>query len=272
MKKKRKLLWISVCLLFPSDAAGIEVPNGEQLNAKCSFSRWLFCKHSLTPPDPLRRDQQKPASDQKVSYQKPCHKKEKKAVMVAKDVAAVLVFLLGSFYCSPVYWGCTVSEGNALSGPPCRSGIWSWWLCDSSGWGIAVSAEQVTQSWSMALFRQAHVRRSYGMVPLRCSKAPLPTFTLVNNNSSLFLLSPKSRIATHTYGAGEWPAVPSRCFSLKKWVIRKKEGENTAEWVIVLISTRQFERVKLQELPSAVAPQTTKLFSVDMRSTCWCKQ
>lgn len=76
---------------------------------------------------------------------------KKKAVMVAKDVAAVLVFLLGSFYCSPVYWGCTVSEGNALSGLPCRSGIWSWWLRDSLGWGIAVSAEQVTRSWSMGL-------------------------------------------------------------------------------------------------------------------------
>lgn len=89
MKKERKLLWISVCLLSPSDAAGKEVPNGEQLNAKCSFSRRLFCKRSL-PPNPSRRDQQKPASDQKVTYQKLCHKK--KAVMVAKDVAAVLVF------------------------------------------------------------------------------------------------------------------------------------------------------------------------------------
>ncbi|KAL7396221.1 hypothetical protein ABVT39_002430 [Epinephelus coioides] len=59
----------------PDDAAGKEVPNGEQLNAKCSFSRRLFCKRSL-PPDPLRRDQQKPASDQKVTYQKPCHKKK----------------------------------------------------------------------------------------------------------------------------------------------------------------------------------------------------
>lgn len=54
-------------------------------------------------------------------------------------------FPLGSFYCSPVYWGCMVSEGNALSGLPCRSGIWSWWLCDSLGWGIAVSAEQETE-------------------------------------------------------------------------------------------------------------------------------
>lgn len=195
MKKERKLLWISVCLLSSSDAAGKEVPNGEQLNAKCSFSRWLFCKHSL-PPDPLRRDQQKPASDQKVSYQKPCHKK--KAVMVAKDVAALLVFLLGSFYRSPVYWGCMVSEGNALSGLPCRSGIWSWWLCDSLGWGIAVSAEQVTRSWSMGLFRQAYVRRSYGMVPLRCSKAPLPTFALVNNHSSLFSVAAKKH-NTHTW-------------------------------------------------------------------------
>ncbi|CAK6956288.1 Hypothetical predicted protein [Scomber scombrus] len=46
------------------DVARKEVPNGEQLNVKCSFSRRLFCKRSL-PPDPLRRDQQKPASDQK---------------------------------------------------------------------------------------------------------------------------------------------------------------------------------------------------------------
>lgn len=74
MKKEGKLLWISVCLLSSSEAAGKEVPNGEQLNAKCSFSHRLFCKRSL-PPDPLRRDQQKPASDQKVTYQKPCHKK-----------------------------------------------------------------------------------------------------------------------------------------------------------------------------------------------------
>lgn len=117
---------------------------------------------------------------------------QKKAVMVAKDVAAVLVFLLGSFYCSPVYWGCMVSEGNALSGLPCRSGIWSWWLCDSLGWGIAVSAEQVPWSWSMGLFRQAYVQRSYGMVPLRCTKAPLCSLTPVNNISSLFLLSPKA--------------------------------------------------------------------------------
>eukprot|EP00064_Thunnus_orientalis_P001069 superscaffoldBa00000066_g1070 len=73
MKKERKLLWISVCLLSSSDVARKEVPNGEQLNAKCSFSRRLFCKRSL-PPDPLRRDQQKPASDQKrETHSQACH-------------------------------------------------------------------------------------------------------------------------------------------------------------------------------------------------------
>lgn len=188
MKKERKLLWISVCLLFSSDAAGKEVPNGEQLNAKCSFSRWLFCKRSL-PPTPWGETSRNPLQIRR------CHIKNrvtKKAVMVAKDVAAVLVFLLGSFYCSPVYWGCMVSEGNALSGLPCRSGIWSWWLCDSLGWGIAVSAEQVPWSWSMGLFRQAYVQRSYGMVPLHCTKAPLRSLAPVNNISSVFLLSPKA--------------------------------------------------------------------------------
>lgn len=88
-------------------------------------------------------------------------------------------FLLGSFYCSPVYWDCMVSEGNTLSGLPCRSRIWSWWLCDSLGWGIAVSAEQETRCWSMGLFRQAYVQRSYGMVPLCCSKLPFLLFHLL---------------------------------------------------------------------------------------------
>lgn len=45
----------------------------------------------------------------------------------------------------------------------------------------------------MGLSRQAHVQRSYGMVPLRRSKAPLPTFSLVNSRPSLFLLSPRAQ-------------------------------------------------------------------------------
>lgn len=45
----------------------------------------------------------------------------------------------------------------------------------------------------MGLFRQAYVQRSYGMVPLCCSKAPLSTFALVNNHSSLFLQSLKAQ-------------------------------------------------------------------------------
>lgn len=45
----------------------------------------------------------------------------------------------------------------------------------------------------MGLSRQAHVQRSYGMVPLRHSKAPLPTFSLVNSRPSLFLLSPRAQ-------------------------------------------------------------------------------
>jgi len=93
---------------------------------------------------------------------------KKKAVMVAKDVAAVLVFYW-ALSIAPLSIG-VVSEGDALSGLPCRSEIWSWRLCDSLGWGIAVSAEKETQSWSMGLPRQAYVQRSYGMVPLRCSK------------------------------------------------------------------------------------------------------
>lgn len=107
---------------------------------------------------------------------------QKKAVMVSKDVVAALVFLLGLLYCSPVFWGCMVSEGAAVSGLTCRSGIWSWWLCDSFGWGIAVSAERVTRNWSMGLFRQAYVQRSYWMAPQRCSKAPLSSFALCVNN------------------------------------------------------------------------------------------
>lgn len=208
MKKERKAP-LDICL------SALFLRCGRERSTKRGAIECKVLVFSLTflqaqpTPDPLRRDQQKPASDQKVSYQKPCHKK--KAVMVAKDVAAVLVFLLGSFYCSPVYWGCMVSEGNALSGLPCRSGIWSWWLCDSLGWGIAVSAEQVTRSWSMGLFRQAYVQRSYGMVPLRCSKAPLPTFPLVNNNSSLFSFGAKKhKMATHTYGIGKWPVSCSK--------------------------------------------------------------
>lgn len=46
---------------------------------------------------------------------------QEKAVMAGKDVAAVRVFLLGSLHCSPVFWGCTVSEGAAL-GPD----MWKW--------------------------------------------------------------------------------------------------------------------------------------------------
>lgn len=131
-------------------------------------------------------------------------------------------FLLGSFYCSPVYWGCTVSEGNALSGLPCRSGIWSWWLCDILGWGIAVSAEQETQCWSMGLLRQAYVQRSYGMVPLCCSKAPFSTFSLVNNHSSLLLLSEIAQDG-NTHAALETDLPPTHSVLFKKWLIRKNE-------------------------------------------------
>lgn len=38
---------------------------------------------------------------------------QEKAVMAGKDVAAVGVFLLGCLRCSPVFWGCTLSEGAA---------------------------------------------------------------------------------------------------------------------------------------------------------------
>lgn len=46
-----------------------------------------------------------------------CHIKNgvtEKAVMAGKDVAAVWLFLLGSVHGSPVFWGCTLSEGAAL--------------------------------------------------------------------------------------------------------------------------------------------------------------
>lgn len=49
-----------------------------------------FLQAQPTHPDPWRQDQQKPEPDQKVTYQKPCHKKQ--AVMAAEDVAAVRVF------------------------------------------------------------------------------------------------------------------------------------------------------------------------------------
>lgn len=59
----------------------------------------------------------------------------------------------------------------------------------------------------MGLLRQAYVQRSYGMVPLCCSKAPLPTFSLVNNYSPPPRLQKHKITHTYTYTyTGNWPA------------------------------------------------------------------
>lgn len=93
MKKEPALLRISVCLLLSSDVEGKRSTKQGAIECKVLVFSLTFLQAQPTP-DPSRRDQQKPASDQKVSYQKAVSQK-RKAVMVAKDVAALLVFLLG---------------------------------------------------------------------------------------------------------------------------------------------------------------------------------
>lgn len=66
-----------------------------------------FSASAAYPPDPLRRDQQKPASDQKVTYQKPCHKKGSNGCQRCGSSSS---FPLGSLCCSPCA-GAVVSEG-----------------------------------------------------------------------------------------------------------------------------------------------------------------
>lgn len=167
---------ISVCLL-PFCVAGKELPKGEQLNVKCSFSFRLFCVGCTPPccrPPPPRPPWGKTSKN--LHQIRRCHIKNcvtEKAVMAGKDVAAVWVFLLGLVHGS-LSFGVVRYQRELHSGPTCGSGIWSWWLCDSLGWGIAVSAEEVTASWSVTILRQAYVRRSYGMAPPCSSKAFFP--------------------------------------------------------------------------------------------------
>lgn len=191
MKKERGApLDIRLSALLPRMRVRREVPNGEQLNAKCSFSLADFSASEAYPPTTPTPWGETSRNLHQIRRWHIKNHVTKKAVMVAKDVAAVLVFHWAPCIAPlsvGVVWYQRGTHTHTLSGLPCRSGIWSWWLCDSLGWGIAVSAEQETLSWSMGVFRQASVQRSYGMVPLRRSQSSLFHFSLHNNHSSPFL-------------------------------------------------------------------------------------
>lgn len=202
MKKEREQPGISVCRRSSSHVAGREAPHGEQLNAKCLFSFRLFCKRSPpppTPPTPGGETSRNLHQIRRWHIKNLCHKKGSNCCQRCGSRSS---FLPGSFRRSRLLG--LVSEGDALSGLLCRGGIWSWWLCDTLGWGIAVSAEQEATGWSMTLFRQACVLRSYGMLPLRSSTPPISTFWLLSNHSCLFLCLQK--MTTHTGCSADWPA------------------------------------------------------------------
>lgn len=76
MKKEPALLQISVCLPLSSDAAGKRSTKRGTIECKVLVFSLTFLQAQPTP-DPSRRDQQKPASDQKVSYQKAVSQKKK---------------------------------------------------------------------------------------------------------------------------------------------------------------------------------------------------
>lgn len=208
IKKETKVLrYLFVCYL--SDAAGKELPKGEQLNVKCSFSFRLFCAvctpRSCPPNTPLPRPPWGRTS-RNLHQIRRCHIKNcvtEKAVMAGKDVAAVWVFLLGSVR-APLSFGVVRHQRELHSGPTCGSGIWSWWLCDSLGWGIAVSAEEVTASWSVTILRQAYVCRSC----LGTAQRSPSHFALINNGSSLFPFSPKAQDGKTYCSTEKWPAMP----------------------------------------------------------------
>lgn len=223
MKKESELLWISVCLLASSDAAG-----GKKHQTGSNWmqsARFLadFSASAAYTPTPWGETSRNPRQIRRWHIK---NRVTKKGSNGCQRCGSSSSFLLGSFYCSPVYWGCMVSEGNALSGLPCRSGIWSWRLCDSLGWGIAVSAEQETRSWSMGLLRQACVQGSYGMAPLCCAEAPLPAFSLVNNHTSpfFFLFCRLRKHVKATYMQHRrLTCRPNTGFSFKRQLIRKNE-------------------------------------------------
>lgn len=104
---------------------------------------------------------------------------------------------------APLSFGVVRYQRELHSGLTCGSGIWSWWLCDSLGWGIAVSAEQVTVSWSVTIFRQAYVRRSYGMAPRCSSKALFPLLLLLITSHHFFFSLWKHETGTLVYCSTE---------------------------------------------------------------------
>lgn len=137
-----------LCLLLSIRCAAAGGGGGTKQGAiecKMPFFVLTFLQAQPTHSDPWRQDQQKPAPDQKVTYQKPCHRKQ--AVMAAENVAAVGVFNW-ALSVAPCLLGLRGITEKTLSGLPGRSGIWSWWLYVSLGWGVAVSASQKALSWS----------------------------------------------------------------------------------------------------------------------------
>lgn len=125
---------------------------------------------------------------------------------------------------APLSFGVVRYQRELHSGLTCGSGIWSWWLCDSLGWGIAVSAEQVTTSWSVTIFRQAYVRRSYGMAPRCSSKALFPLLRLLITTHHFFFSFQKMGRHQCTVAQAEM----TRC-ALTEWLISENKNSDFSD-------------------------------------------
>lgn len=100
---------------------------------------------------------------------------------------------------APLSFGVVCYQRELHSCPTCGSGIWSWWLYDSLGWGIAVSAEEVTESWSVTIFLDRPIRAQKLWDGTSAQlKGLLPALLLLITAHHFFLSLRKRKMGRHS--------------------------------------------------------------------------